>query len=596
MAHLFVIGCPSLDTLHFGNETYHSAGGAGMYVAMAARRAGVQVTMFGPKPDPMPEALKPMAERLTDWIGTAISPEEMPTFEIAHHGTKAEYLTTNLDAELAMRPGDLPDDLSMYDGVHIVPMGRGDLQRNFFDACRERGAHFISVGSFIINVKEYADDSRYLLESADVFLMNEEEGRLLFGSLDKAKVRTGGILFITRADEGALVIQGAYQTKVPAVTIKLKDPTGAGETFCGTVVANLIRGAHPVMAAMRASAMAGEKVADIGPRALLVDRPAPDNKLDSRVRINTAQVEKVSEIIKNLHEAEQHNFTGEYLPPVGHPATLDYFFSVTAQQFSFWEARNGRYFKPMIAAIDGKPYKGSSYLFKAWTRIMVHDPDFFTPARQATMTLDELLEVLRADDGSDPMPAIELHLEIANRYGQDMLAMGWSAQGFIRRAQDSDTPLLTFSRMLDHIGGYKEDPIRKKANLLVVCLTQRPEAFFKLNPDEQVEPVVDYHCMRACLRQGLIDVLDDDLRRKLINRELLTIGEEWAVRFAAYKIQFDVERLSGKPIGAVDWFFFSYTRSHCPEMTDPVCAECALDAVCAKRRKFFQPVIRTTFY
>ena len=174
--------------------------------------------------------------------------------------------------------------------------------------------------------------------------------------------------------------------------------------------------------------------------------------------------------------------------------------------------------------------------------------------------------------------------------------MGWSAQGFIRRAQDSDTPLLTFSRMLDHIGGYKEDPIRKKANLLVVCLTQRPEAFFKLNPDEQVEPVVDYHCMRACLRQGLIDVLDDDLRRKLINRELLTIGEEWAMRFAAYKIQFDVERLSGKPIGAVDWFFFSYTRSHCPEMTDPVCAECALDAVCAKRKKFFQPVIRTTFY
>ena len=56
------------------------------------------------------------------------------------------------------------------------------------------------------------------------------------------------------------------------------------------------------------------------------------------------------------------------------------------------------------------------------------DPDFFTPERQAAMTVEELKDVFRADDGSDPMPALELHAAIANRYGRDMLAMGLTAE------------------------------------------------------------------------------------------------------------------------------------------------------------------------
>ena len=596
MAHLFVIGGPSLDTIHIKGKTHQSPGGAGMYVAIAAARAGAKVTLFGPRPDVVPDVLHPITARVQEWIGPVVSLEEFPSFEIAHHGTRAEYVHMNLDTEMALRPDDLPDDISVYDGVHIVPLGRADLQRAFFEACQKRGARFITAGTHIGSLRDYPEDSRYLMENTDAFFMNEAEAKLLFGSLDEASSHTGTILFITRAGEGALVIQGRHKTEVPSPAVSEKDPTGAGETFIGTAAANLIQGVHPVLAAMRAAAMAAEKVAGIGPQALLSDQPGPDIPIDPRVRINDAQVASASAIIKDLQEAEQHNFTGEYLPPVGHPAVLNYFFSVTAQQFSFWETKDGRYHKPMIAEIDGKPYKGSSYLFKAWTRMAEKDPDFFTPARQAALTVEELKDVFRADDGSDPMPAVELHAAIANQYGRDMLAKGLSAEEFVHRAQVSDRPLLTFTRLLDHIGGYKEDPIRKKANLLVVCLTQRPEAFFKLNPGEQVEPVVDYHCMRACLRQGLIDVVDEKLAEKLKSRALLTPNEEWAVRYAAYMIQFDVERLSGKPIGAVDWFFFSYTRSHCPEMTDPVCAECAMDPVCAKRKAFFQPVIRTTFY
>ncbi|MCD6355963.1 MAG: hypothetical protein J7L66_01650 [Anaerolineaceae bacterium] len=596
MTHLLVVGGPSIDILHISGETVTSPGGAGMYVAMAAKRSGMDVSMFGPHADPLPDLLRPIANRLEAWIGPKVLPSELPHFEISHVGDKAEYLKFFLGSELGMSPDGLPEDLSVYDGVHLTALGDSELQKTFLQAIHERGANFISIGTFIRNIIEKPDVAKYLIEKADVSFMNEEEAVALFGSLENAGVRTNGLLFITLAEKGALVVQGDYRTYLPAVSIKMRDPTGAGETFCGAAIANLLQGAHPIMAGRRAIAVAGEKIEGIGPSALLRDDAPPDVPLDERIQINAGQVEKIAQVVKRLPEADPFNFVGDYLPPVGHPAALDYFFSVTLQQFSFWEVAGGKYSRPMIAEIDGKKLKGSRYLYYAWMRLLDTDPGFYTPERQANLTKKELLEILRADDNSDPMPALDLHLRLANQYGRDMQALGMNTREFIRRAQESTTPLKTFLIMLDHISGYKEDPIRKKANLLALSLSQRPEAFLTYGRSETAEPVVDYHCMRSCLRTGLIDVLNAGLKAKIKNRELLSADSEWAIRYAAYKIQKQIERLSGKPIGAVDWFFFNYTRSHCPEMTEPVCRDCAVDPVCAHRKELFQPVIRTTYY
>jgi hypothetical protein len=347
---------------------------------------------------------------------------------------------------------------------------------------------------------------------------------------------------------------------------------------------------------MRAAMLAGEKIEDIGPAALLRDVPPPQVPLDTRVTLDDDQVRRVSAIVKDLSDADPFGFVSDYLPTAGHPAALDFFFAVTLQQFSFWTDRDGRYHEPLIADIDGVRRKGSAYMYAAYNRLIDSDPEFFRPERQAQVTLQDMKTVFRADDGSDPMPVLELHVEMANAYGRDMLALGLDAAAFVEKAMEADRPLETFVKMLDHVSGYKEDPIRKKSNLLALSINQRPEAFLRFSADETVAPVVDYHCMRAILRQGLVRVLDPALEEKLAKRMLLTDDEEWAVRYAGYLIQEKVEAYSGRPIGAVDWFFFNYTRSHCPEMTDPVCAECAVDGVCAKRKELFQPVLRTTYY
>jgi len=595
MNHLLVIGGASLDVLHLKDRTVNSPGGAGMYTAMAARRCGARVTMFGPRVDPCPELLQPIAQKLTDWNGPVVSPDQLPQFEISHRHGRTEYLNISSGAEADLSPTTLPADLSKYDHVHVTAHSTAPGQLAFVQACRQRGARQISAGTYPVDAKEYPEIVRALIDQTGLFFMNGQEARALFGSLEAASTVPGKVLFITLGAEGACIIQGETTTYIPAVPAVELDPTGAGDAFCGATIASLLRGEHPIMAARRAAALAAEMIGQVGPTALLLDDPAPDAPLDDRVQIHEGQVQRVAKQISTLSEAAPFPFVSPELPPVGHPLALDYFFTATLQQFSFWTTQNDRYQRPMIAILGGVRRKGSDYSWDALRRRVELDPGFCSLERQADLSREELLAVFRADNGDDPMPALDLHLEKAHRYGRDMLALGLTPQGVLQNAQASDQPLLTFMTTLDQIGGYKEDPLRKKSSLLTLILSQRPERFLQLRNDEQVGPVIDYHLMRACLRVGLIDVIDEALEVKLGDRRLVSAAEEWAVRFAAYRAIERVTALSGKSIGVVDWFFFN-ARSYCPEMSEPDCPSCQLDPICAHRKGLFQPVLRTTFY
>jgi len=436
---------------------------------------------------------------------------------------------------------------------------------------------------------------RAVMELSDYFFMNNLEANAVFGSLESVNTEPGKVLYITQGAQGACIIQGDTSTLIPAVSTTELDPTGAGDTFCGATLTYLLQKKHPIMAARYAVTLAAEMITQVGPSALLSEYPPPEAPLDVRVQVNDGQVRKVAEKISTLSEASPFPFVSPEVPPVGHPKALDYFFAATLQQFSFWSERNKRYHQPLIARIRGVEQKGSDYLWDAFWRRVEGDPDFCSTERQANLSREELLEVFRADNGDDPMPALDLHLEQARHYGRDMLALQLTPQVVLDKALASAQPLQTFMVTLDQVGGYKEDPLRKKSSLLAMILNQRPENILPLRKDEQIEPVIDYHALRSCLRIGLIDVIDDELKNKLTNRQIVSPAEEWAVRYAAYLAIEQVTALSGKSQGAVDWFFFG-ARKRCPEMSEPECRFCLVDPVCAHRKELFQPVFRTTFY
>lgn len=594
MNKLLIVGGATFDTLHFFGQTYHSPGGAGIYTALAAHRCGADAGVFAPRPDPMPPYFQLVANRLT-WLGPQVPPEEIPRMEIQHDESGTTYLNMYFGAEATLDPSQLPADLSDYQAVHVIGLGSLERQTAFLQACRERGVRFLSAGANLSGIQSNPQAVWAMLDMVDAYFLNESEGTALFGSVEAAHAKPGKLVFLTLGEKGVRVVQGDTVTHVPAVAVQAVDPTGAGDTFCGGTLAFLLQGHHPVEAARRAVPQAAETVGVVGPAALLSDPPAPPPPPSPKVTLAAAQIERVAALVATLPEVADFDFAGPDHPPVGDPATLDFFFASTLQQFGFWTTQNGRYHEPLIAPIQGQVRKGSSYLAQLYRRAMEENPAFLTVAGQAAVSAEAFAAIYRDDAGREVMPAIDLHWQLANRYGRDMMALGVTPERLVAEARGSKRPLQTFLTLLDKIGGYKEDPLRKKSMLLALILNQRPEKFLSFGSDEIPPPVIDYHLMRSCLRVGLIEVRDETLAADLTARKVISAADEQVVRQAAYEAIEQIAALSGKSMGAVDWFFFG-ARRRCPEMTEPECAHCALDPICAKRKGLFQPVYRTTFY
>lgn len=594
MEKILIVGGASFDTLHFFGQTQQAPGGAGLYTALAAHRCGAEAGIFAPRPHPMPISLQPVAECLF-WLGPLVAPDQIPRMEIEHNENGTAYLNLFFGAEATLDPAQLPADLSDYSAVHVIGLGSMQRQLEFLQACRHRDAPFLSAGANIEGIRSDPQTTAAILDIVDAYFLNEPEGMALFGSVEAAQAKPGKLIFWTLGEKGVKVIQGSVVTHLPTQAVEPVDPTGAGDTFCGGTLAFLAQGCHPLEAARKALPQAAETVGVVGPKALLAVSPAPAPAPSPKVTLSSGQIERVAGLVATLPEVSDFDFASPDHPPVGDSATLDFFFASTLQQFGFWTTQAGHYKEPLIAPIQGRMLKGSSYLSQVYRRAMAENPAFLTVNGQATVTAAQFAMLYRDDNGRDVMPAIELHWQLANRYGQDMQTLGYTPQSLVEEAQGSKRPLKTFLALLDKIGGYKEDPLRKKSMLLALILNQRPEKFLTFGADETPPPVIDYHLMRSCLRVGLIEVQDEALKDALLARQVISAVDEQVVRRAAYDAFEQIAALSGKSMGAVDYFFFG-ARRRCPEMTEPDCVKCPLDPICAKQKALFQPVYRTTFY
>lgn len=269
---VFVIGTASLDVLHLADgRVAKAAGGAGLYTALAARRAGARAGLFAPRPEPLPEPLQPVAQRL-QWLGPIITPEALPRLEIQHHGGgKATLLAASWGAEAQLLPAETPAAVTEARFIHIAALSSAGRQQDFLEALRQQsgGQSSISIGTYARLAYGETEAVRQLLAGADLFFMNENEAKALFGSVKQARTRPGALLFVTLDAEGALVIEGEQRSYISGQPVPEIDPTGAGDTFCGATLAGLAQGLSPVEAAQQAVRLAAQTVSAVGPGALL---------------------------------------------------------------------------------------------------------------------------------------------------------------------------------------------------------------------------------------------------------------------------------------------------------------------------------------
>ncbi len=596
---ILVIGGASVDRLRADGQPLVTPGGGALYTAMAAHKAGANVRFFGFRPDPLPD-LFAQAAAVVDWVGPPCRLEDIPHFEIVYDARgDARLERASWGNEATLDPLQVPDNILDVDYIHIAAIHDASLQMRFVAALRKRSRARISAGTFGYMVHRSPDSVRALAEACDLFFLNSFEAITIYGDADPP-VRPGQILVVTRGADGADVWQGDCRQRVACAPAKPVDLTGAGDSVCGGTLAGLVAGMHPVHAVRLGAAVAAETIEAPGMSQLLAtDRAQIDARWrpmeDRRVQVDPEQLQAIADLLAQMPEVKPFDFTGPSFPEVGDPGTLDFLFASIKHQFGFWSPAHGAYGKPTVANIDGRLCKGSDYCFAAFHRALRTNPQRLTPLGQSSLRWSDTLDLFRSDEGDVPMPVLANHHSLSRGYGRDLWELGSTPQSLVHAAQKSARPVKEMLQSLDHISGYREDPLRKKSMLLVLALGQRPERFIDLGQGEDCQPIIDYHLMRSCLRTGLIRVVDERLEQLLAERRLLAPADEYCVRISAYEAIDRLQKMSGRSIGAIDWFFFG-ARRRCPEMTEPQCGECPLEPVCARRKHLFQPVIRTTFY
>jgi ribokinase len=102
---------------------------------------------------------------------------------------------------------------------------------------------------------------------------NTREARLLSGCADPAaaaaelaaRLSPGGAAIVRDGADGCLLARGGTVERVPGFPVQAVDTNGAGDAHCGVLAAELLRGASPAEAALRANAAAALAVTRRGP-------------------------------------------------------------------------------------------------------------------------------------------------------------------------------------------------------------------------------------------------------------------------------------------------------------------------------------------
>jgi ribokinase len=189
--------------------------------------------------------------------------------------------------KLRLSAEHLPEHYRHARGAHVGPT-HADAQRALVKAFAPIGV--LTLDPYPHLMAEATDDELgLLLEHVTAFLPSHEEVRVRYPdlateeALDRIALfaRVGTVIKLGR--QGALLYDRPTGRRhvIPAVPVAVIDPTGAGDAFCGGVLAGLVEACSLLEAVARGAVSASFAVEDFGLSAIL--RATPGER-DRRLR------------------------------------------------------------------------------------------------------------------------------------------------------------------------------------------------------------------------------------------------------------------------------------------------------------------------
>jgi hypothetical protein len=309
------------------------------------------------------------------------------------------------------------------------------------------------------------------------------------------------------------------------------------------------------------------------------------------IGIDKAIVERVSRVLRNkAQELPSLNvFDEKFYPPVKDDAenVIRYFMVMVAMDHRL--SRPGRLY---YACLEDGCYKGADLLYRLGMKKYEDDPEFFSPDKLSTITIEEVRSAFSAGESSPvdveirTMLLRDLGVKLAKLYDS-------SATKLLQRSNNKIRGNLIEPGLLDNLRIFRayEDPVEKKSMLLAKFLIAR--GYFK--PVDQPDVAVDNHLSRIAYRLGLV-MVSGTIWDKIKNKEEVTFEEDILLRLTIRRAYRHVaERAKLSPMN-IDDFFWIMGRSTCLRDSPPVCEKCLFKGFCKARNHSAFMVTEHTYY
>ena len=274
-----VLGQLSIDdvVLPDGRTSMAGCGGDATYAALSASLWTTPVGVVAPAANDFPKVhLARLRELGLDLAGVTPRPGAAIHYWVVYEEDgRRRWLQRSPESaftETAPRPEDVPAEFRAAAAYHIAAMPLGAVEGLVAAIRGWAPTAILTLDTHEDEVAGFQDRIAALLPQVTVFAPSREEVASWFGWDDPGRAirELGGLgqraTVIKMGGEGALVhdARTGRLTEIGLAPGPVVDVTGAGDAFCGSLVAGLALGDDPVRAATRGAAGASLALGDFG--------------------------------------------------------------------------------------------------------------------------------------------------------------------------------------------------------------------------------------------------------------------------------------------------------------------------------------------